>query len=211
MIVAMISCQGLEAFLLKPTKSLLFTASLELLPGKRYAVMGPSGCGKSVLTKYLAGLLPDKSSETTFRHQSFRQASSILYLPQDSKDSVLPWRSAREVFKRNCSLVKTLGLQYSVDKCQYPRTMSGGELRRLALGELLVMGERKALILDEPLNGLDEDLRGRCAQAINEYMNSNPSTCLIFVTHYQQERDELEADLIKYVRKGHSGEFCHVP
>ena len=197
----MIICKNLQAFLLKPQQSLLFKApSLQFAPGGRYAIMGPSGCGKSVLTKYLAGLLPNPATKLMFTFEKIELNHKILYLPQDSKDSVLPWRNTSDVFKKNNSqMLDILGLRDNYDKKQFPKEMSGGELRRLALGELLSKGERDALILDEPLNGLDEDLRGRCSQAINLFMERYPKTCLIFVTHYQQEKAELQASEIRCI------------
>ena len=203
----MMTCKDLKVRL-RSTNELLFIApSLRFRPGERYAIMGPSGCGKSVLTKYLAGLLPKKNNDILFFPATPPKVSSLLYLPQDSRDSVLPWRNTKDVFKNNEDLLQTLGLKENFNKRQYPKRMSGGELRRLALGELLTKGERSFIILDEPLNGLDEDLRSRCTKAIKDYTSRFPSTCLIFVTHYQQEREQLKASLVHF--NNEAKEFAH--
>jgi len=207
----MIMCEELEVYLQNPQKRVLFKAPLlRFTQGHRYAIMGPSGCGKSVLTKYLAGLLPGSATKLKFGSKGFTKSRSILYLPQDSKDSILPWRNTFDVLhNKESALVDVLGLSENFKRRQYPKNMSGGELRRLALGELLSMGEREFLILDEPLNGLDEDLRGKCSQAINFYMSKYPKTCLIFVTHYQQEKESLNAELIRCVTRDNMGVFEH--
>lgn len=208
----MIICNNLLAYLVKPSRVHLFQAPLlRFKPGGRYAIMGPSGCGKSVLTKYLAGLLPDQENQILFDVGNFKSPRTMLYLPQDSRDSVRPWLNTRDIF-RNASLdiLDILGLRENFNKRQYPRNMSGGELRRLALGDLLIKGERDALILDEPLNGLDENLRGRCTEAINHFMKKYPQTCLIFVTHYRQEVDELRASEIRCISINGTKEFVHV-
>ena len=204
-------CENLEVYLQKPQRRILFKAPfLRFTPGHRYAIMGPSGCGKSVLTKCLAGLLPSSGTKLEFNYQRLERTSNILYLPQDSKDSVLPWRSTFDVFAhKDSALVDVLGLSDNYRRRQLPKNMSGGELRRLALGELLSMGEREFLILDEPLNGLDEDLRGKCSQAINLFMSDYPRACLIFVTHYQQEKDDLKAKAIRCVYKDNMRVFEH--
>ena len=122
------------------------------------ALSGPSGCGKTTLLRCLAGLQPC--------------CVRVLELPPDpvllfQEDRLLPWRTAEQHItdvlprarwgeaERCLDLVELAG-----EGARYPRALSGGMRRRLALARALACGGGLYL-LDEPFAGVDEARAGR--------------------------------------------------
>ena len=122
------------------------------------ALSGPSGCGKTTLLRCLAGLLP-----CTVRTLELPERPVILF----QADRLLPWRTAEQhmtdVLPRArwgeagewLALVELEG-----EGAHYPRELSGGMRRRLALARALACGGGLYL-LDEPFTGVDEARAGR--------------------------------------------------
>lgn len=127
------------------------------------ALSGPSGCGKTTLLRCLAGLQPC--------------SVRVLELPPDpvllfQEDRLLPWRTAEQHItdvlprarrgeaERWLDLVELAG-----EGARYPRALSGGMRRRLALARALACGGGLYL-LDEPFTGVDEARAGRILSRI---------------------------------------------
>lgn len=175
---------------------------LDIQKGACVAVMGPSGSGKSTLLKVIAKLINkessrinSKGSRVNFEGSVDVRSSKIGYMAQESKDVVVPWKKVDEALP-DSDFLHSLGLR---DKAgHWPSKLSGGQLRRLALGHVLYR-DRDIFLLDEPMTGLDMDLRKEMAQVIKGKVEKND--ILLFVTHYFEEAEAL-ADWAIYIDKG---------
>lgn len=162
--------------------------------GKRLALMGPSGCGKSTFLKYIAEL-PLSTEKDKFEVNGTLKltgitSKEIAYLPQESTEIVLPWKRVRQQVSEEA--MNELGLKDIKDR--FPRHLSGGELRRVALGYVMGLKNKKAYLLDEPFNGLDINRREEATSYVNKSLPR--ASLLIFITHYNEEVEKMNAEII---------------
>lgn len=161
--------------------------------GEFVAIVGPSGCGKSTLLGIAAGLVPPTTGSIRYLGQKLNGANTrVGFVTQ--QDHLLPWRTvwdnivlALEIrhlppARRNelvGQMVHRVGLE-GFEK-HYPKQLSGGMRKRVALARTLVY-EPETLLLDEPFGALDAQLRTLLQQDLLEIW-SGSSMSVIFVTH----------------------------
>jgi NitT/TauT family transport system ATP-binding protein len=181
-------------------------ASLEVGAGQFVSLVGPSGSGKSSLLRAIIGLLPPLGGtvETGF------EAHEIGILFQD--DALLPWRTARDNvalglsfhgMERRTALAEAetwlekLGLSGFGDR--FPRHLSGGQRKRVALAQVLAL-RPKLLLMDEPFASLDAIVRARIVQDLVELVEREKISVLL-VTHDLEEAITL-ADVVYLLSQG---------
>jgi ABC-type nitrate/sulfonate/bicarbonate transport system ATPase subunit len=172
----------------------------ELISEKIYLLKAPSGKGKTTLLKLLAGLYkPDAGLITKTDIQS------VAFSFQDTR--LLPWLTIRE------NIAFALGhhlhisenqkeeIDFLLDKTAltekadaFPDELSGGQQQRVALARALV-AKSDLLLLDEPLNGLDEQLKQSVSELIMDYTrNYNP--LIVWATHENISTSKASTDVI---------------
>ena len=164
---------------------------LTVASGAVTALMGPSGCGKSTAVAIAAGLLQPTSGHV--RNECRRTA--VMF--QDSL--LLPWRTtlnnvafalkadgleASQRRERASAVLSTVGL-VGDDLRKFPRQLSGGMRRRVALARALVV-EPDLLLLDEPFSGLDADLAQQMLALVRTVVDERGVSALV-VTHDERE------------------------
>jgi ATP-binding cassette subfamily F protein uup len=129
---------------------------LQLDAGARVALVGRNGAGKSTLLQVLAGGVElDAGSRAT------APRTRLAYLPQSPDFEGSPDARAwlgREAADAPAGLpphtVEAILAEFELEGGADPRTLSGGQRRRLALARILAL-DVDALLLDEPTNHLD--------------------------------------------------------
>ena len=132
-----------------PGKPVFSHLNLTLPDTGTAALMAPSGYGKTTLLRLLAGLETPASGRITGLEN---RKTAFLF----QEDRLLPWLTA----EKNIALVSSAERaaywleKMEIDGGQYPREMSGGMQRRVALARAMAFGG-DVLLLDEPFKGLD--------------------------------------------------------
>lgn len=181
-------------------KALLTDINLDIPEGSFVAIIGPSGCGKSTLLRSLAGIQAVNQGEIELAGspvQLLRQQFPLAvgYLGQfgafhadltvrENLESAAALRLPKSVPVKTRSewllhVIKLAGVQDILD--QPYRTLSGGQMRRVALAEELI-GDPAFLLLDEMTSGLDEHSDLELMQWLRNLAHQSQKTVLL-VTH----------------------------
>jgi len=187
--------------------SFLLDVSIEA-PSGITILFGPSGAGKSTLLDCIAGLSqPDEGRIAAGDDVLFDSASRInipapkrriayvfqtlaLFPHLSAEENVayglrdLPQEDRRE---RVAAILKAFGVQNL--RSQKPGRISGGEKQRIALARSLVT-EPRVLLLDEPLTGLDAELKAAIVDDLRAW-NAAKEIPILYVTHSRDEVDAL--------------------
>ena len=173
---------------------LLDDVSLEVGPGEAILVTGPSGSGKSTLVHAIAGLLdPDDgemSGSLTVGPNPDGTATSVGVVFQQPDDQTILHRVGDDVaFGLENSGVETLLMPQRVTDAlasvgldlplNHPtEQLSGGQRQRLALAGALAM-RPGVLILDEPLQALDEAGKRQVLEAVTTLRHTQSLTFIV--------------------------------
>ena len=175
-----------------------------------YAVlMGGTGQGKTTILEAICGLRTVTSGlvmlcgvDVTRYKPADR---GVGYLPQDL--GLFPMMTVREhlafalrirrasapsIVERVAELAKLLGIEHLLER--HVRHLSGGEAQRVALGRALSFRPR-ILLLDEPLNALDETTRDRLCALLRQIQKQTGLTTL-HITHSRTEARLLADQLL---------------
>ena len=167
-----------------PNREVFNSVTVGIAEGDRIGVVGRNGDGKSTLIKILSRqLVPDSGSVT------YRGGLRVGFLTQtDTFDPELPvakvvvgdgpeyeWAADPKIRDVLGGLVADLDWNQSVG------TLSGGQLRRVALARLLA-GNHDVIMLDEPTNHLDVDGVNWLANHLKTRWNQT-SGGLLVITH----------------------------
>jgi len=177
--------------------------SLRIAPGERVGIAGRTGSGKSTLVQHLAGLLQPTAGcvllDGTPAHgrsaaaRRLRRRVGIAF--QYPEDQIFEHTVFREVGfgPRNLGLheseiasrvnwaLSAVGLDAEAMGGRTPFTLSGGEMRRVALASILAL-RPDVLILDEPTAGLDPRGRRELLERLAA-SRATPEMTLIAVSH----------------------------
>lgn len=167
-------------------------------------LFGASGAGKTTLLEVIAGLRkPDKGQLTSSGQILFDTRRKIFvparrrkigYVPQDlalfphlnvlsnirygEKNASTP--SSRAPFDTICEILEIRKNLY-----QYPRSLSGGEKQRVAFARALMAGP-SFLLLDEPLRGLEHELKEKVLSFLL-HIRHEFAIPMLYVTHSPSE------------------------
>ncbi len=175
-------------------------ADLSTESGRTVALLGPSGCGKTTLMRIVAGLEVADAGEVrlggrllagtdTHVAPEFRRIGLLgqerSLFPHLSVGANVAYGLARtaERSQRVAELLELVDLAGFEDRM--PDTLSGGQQQRVALARALAPGPR-VLLLDEPFQGLDANLRLALQRQVRALLQTLGATAVI-VTHDQDE------------------------
>ena len=187
--------------------------SLDVPDGATAVILGPSGVGKTVLLKIMAGLLaPDRGRVFHDGHRLgfgrfadnrqltgglgyvFQNGALFDSLTVAENVALVLEETARlgraEIRSRTDEALRRVGMAGSA--ALYPRALSGGMTRLVAIARALVSDPR-CLFFDEPTTGLDPAIRERICTMISELRERGRRTQVV-VTHDLEAARRLADD-----------------
>jgi NitT/TauT family transport system ATP-binding protein len=187
--------------------------SLEVREGEVVSLVGPSGSGKSTILRAMSGLHPPMAGSVDLAVPP----TEVGFLFQD--DALLPWRTARDNVALGLRLhgrptgrareeaaqwMARLGLKGL--ESRYPRQLSGGQRKRVALAQVLALRPR-LLLMDEPFASLDAIVRHRVTQDLLRWVEGE-GIAVLLVTHDLEEAQAL-SDLVYLLSQGPRARISH--
>ncbi len=183
--------------------------ALSLAAGPGLTVLfGPSGVGKTSVLNMVAGLLrPDRGRIAVNGRVLFEEAAGVDLPPEArcagyvfQEPRLFPHRRVRANLlygaadeRGLAAVVAMLGIGHLLDR--WPRTLSGGEARRVAIGRALLR-DPAFLLLDEPLSSLDRARRDEIMAAI-ERIRDAIGLPILMVTHDPDEAERLATRIVR--------------
>jgi ABC-type Fe3+/spermidine/putrescine transport system ATPase subunit len=178
--------------------------SIGLHEGEVLVILGPNGAGKSTMLRALAGL--EKSANRSAITQSPGPVTLVFQRPAAFSGSVSHNVGAALLGKgvptadrkrRIAQALSRFGIEHLAE--HDARTLSGGEMRRLALARALVL-EPRVLLLDEPFDDLDAEGQRKLTLDLQNAI-AETGVAVAMVTH-DLRRALLLADRIAVLSHG---------
>jgi molybdate transport system ATP-binding protein len=174
------------------------------------ALFGPSGAGKTSVLNMIAGLLrPDAGRVAVGGEVLFDSAGGVDvpvqarragYVFQDGR--LFPHLRVRDNLAYGMrgdglmgldEVADFLGIAHLLDR--WPRSLSGGEAQRVAIGRALLSNPH-FLLMDEPLSGLDRARREDVMRVI-ERLRDEVQLPILYVSHDRAEVERLAGTIIE--------------
>lgn len=199
--------------------SALNDISLEIYAGELIFFTGPNGCGKSTLFKLLNGLIFPTKGEYYFDNKKIDKNTlqdnifakdfhkRIGYIFQNPDVQLFNATVYDEIafgprqmnlneeiiHQRVNELLIYLNIQHLQDRPPYH--LSGGEQKKVALAAILALNP-DVLMIDEPLNGLDNKTRQWVKDFLLNFIKANKT--ILISTHEQELLSLPHSRIIKF-------------
>lgn len=181
-------------------------------PGAGVTVLfGPSGAGKTSVLNMVAGLLRPDEGHVRVGERTLFDAQAGIDLPPEARRAGYVFQEPRLfphlrvranlLYGRRRGgaadvdgVIALLGIAHLLDR--WPRTLSGGEAKRVAIGRAL-LSDPAFLLLDEPLASLDRARREEIL-ALLERLRDGMGLPILLVTHDRDEAERLGDRIVAF-------------
>ncbi len=185
---------------------ILKDVDLTVEKGEFISIIGKSGSGKTTLLKIISGLIKQTSGEISLNNKILANNDSFVepenrklglvvqekvLFPHLNVQSNVEFGISSDIEKKEKSIEMLKKFHIFNLKDKYPHEISGGEAQRVALARTLVT-KPSVLLLDEPFNGLDQELKDEIYPVIKNILKTNKMTT-IMVSHDLKEVKRLSA------------------
>lgn len=176
-----------------------------IAPGAGVTVLfGPSGAGKTSVLNMVAGLLRPDAGHIRVAERTLFDGSTGIDLPPEARRAGYVFQDARlfphlrvranllYAWRKGAAadvgdVIGLLGIAPLLDR--WPRTLSGGEAKRVSIGRAL-LSDPDFLLLDEPLASLDRARREEILVLL-ERLRDQLRLPILLVTHDHSEAERL--------------------
>jgi energy-coupling factor transporter ATPase len=194
---------------------------LEVFEGEIVSIIGPTGSGKSTLVQHFNALIKPQRGKVTVLGRNlsdegldikwlrghvgmiFQSPEQQLFEQYVGDDIAFGPRNfgldRQEVRRRVMKAMQTVGLDFEGFKDRLTFSLSGGEMRKVAIAGVLAL-EPSVLVFDEPTCGLDPATSDEFLSKIAELRDEEGST-IVLVSHDMESVARL-SDRIYVVVEG---------
>ena len=195
--------------------------NLEIQKGEFIGLIGHTGCGKTTLIQHFNGLLTPTSgkvyvegidtSKKGIDLKSIRRKVGLVFqYPENQLFEETVYKEVAfgpkkfglpedKIENRVREALKMVDLDYNLYAERSPFSLSGGEMRRVALASILSI-RPEMLVLDEPTANLDPQSRNKILSEIKAIHN-NFGITIVLVSHNMEKIAEM-VDRLLVMHKG---------
>lgn len=188
----------------------LSDVNMRLGPSGIFGLVGRNGSGKSVLLKIIAGLMAPTNGSVRIHGEMLKEGyyakdTGIIldctgFLPEYTARENLRWLANIRRIESNESideLIRKVGL--NPETRQPYRRFSLGMKQKLAIAQAF-MEKPRLLLLDEPMNALDEESVAEMRDFFRDYIDQTGAV-MIMTSHNREDIQSL-CDMTYQVRDG---------
>ena len=177
------------------------------------ALVGASGAGKTTVLNCIAGLIRPERGRIAVAGSTLLDTDHGVHLPPEKRRAGYVFQDFRLFphLRVGANLAYGERLARSEDRWigrdevtgflgighllqRWPATLSGGEMRRVAIGRALLAGPR-FLLLDEPFSSLDAE-RAEALMGLVERIRDELKVPILLVSHDRAEVDRLAGRVV---------------
>jgi len=194
----------------------LQNVSIEIEPGRFYAIVGKSGCGKSTLLNLIGGLdkptsgsiyfngadLAEMSRKDLVIHRRYNvgmifQSFNLILSQTALENIILPMIFTgipkRERIAKGKILLEQVGLADRIT--HIPNELSGGEAQRVAIARAMA-NEPEVILADEPTGNLDSQTSEEIVNLLVK-LNKDKGLTILMVTHDLETAENVSDKIIR--------------
>jgi molybdate transport system ATP-binding protein len=178
------------------------------------ALVGPSGVGKTTVLNCIAGLIRPGEGRIAVGGTVLFDRAAGIDLPPEQRRAGYVFQSGRlfphmrvaanlaygkaltkpeDRWISHSETIAFLGISHLLDR--WPETLSGGEMRRVAIGRALLSAP-SFLLFDEPLTSLDA-ARAEEILLVVERIRDELKLPVLYVSHEMREVERLTDEVIR--------------
>jgi molybdate transport system ATP-binding protein len=178
------------------------------------ALVGPSGVGKTTTLNCIAGLIRPDNARIAVGGRVLFDSDAGIDLPPEQRRAGYVFQQGRlfphmrvaanlaygeklakpeDRWISREEVLEFLGIGHLLGR--WPETLSGGEVRRVAIGRAL-LGGSKFLLMDEPLTSLDAARREGILRLV-ERIRDELQLPILYVSHEMREVERLTDRVIR--------------
>lgn len=204
----------------KKGKCVVKNATFSIHEGEIVVILGSNGSGKSTLLKALVNsidgdfdrktkrggrilfkgedLLQNKTARDSYRLKiacSMQSDSADYYDAKDTIRTVLERvaqdrnrMSRTQAREKTNELLRYFNAESLADLSV--RSLSGGQMRLLAIAECLIIEDAICYFIDEPYNDLDDDRARRVSNYLIDLHKKRPEAAIVIITHCKKIPNE---------------------
>jgi iron(III) transport system ATP-binding protein len=191
---------------------------LQVGSGEIVALLGPYGSGKTTLLRLIAGFEEADEGRISIGGRTVVDVTNSVWVAAEDRGvgmvfqdyALFPHLTVAQNIRFGLHGTGKKEREHRVDELfrltelvgyadRYPHELSGGQQQRVALARALAPRPR-VVLLDEPFNGLDPDLRPQMRREVAQILR-HLGTAAILVTHDQEEALGM-ADRVAVIRNG---------
>ncbi len=154
--------------------------SFKLIEGERLAVLGESGIGKSTIINLILGIISPDSGEVT---NNYGRISTVFQENRLVEEISAIQNLQLVTDKPESEIVEILKSLKIENPLELVKNLSGGMKRRVAIARALIY-DADLYLLDEPIQGLDEDTR---KTVISKILEITQGKSMILISHSMED------------------------